>query len=291
MNFRLFINLILLLILSACTYVIEVPPTSTTDQESGLTLDKLKNIQYQGIYEEIIQLEDGFYEGEPFIEGGASRPTVRFADVYAFGDINADGVEDAVILLVENSGGSGAFRYLAVIVNEGGTPHNIATIFVGDRSKEEKLSINPGQISLNMVQVGPNDPFCCASQKVLKTYTLEDNNLVELSTELLLSLEAQSTALTIIDGEPIIYQCDGEAQITARYFSLSDKSLHFVKVLMPDGNEHTLPNALSASGARYTDELQLIWWEKGGEAFAQARADNGDWETVYQDCQVLDSDN
>jgi len=40
----------------------------------------------------------------------------------------------------------------------------------------------------------------------------------------------------------------------ARYGYLSDGSLQFVKVLMPNGKEYTLPSLVSASGARFTDE-------------------------------------
>ena len=46
----------------------------------------------------------------------------------------------------------------------------------------------------------------------------------------------------------------------ARYGSLADGSLHFVKVEMPDGCVRTLPQAMSASGARYTDDRDLVWW-------------------------------
>jgi len=87
--------------------------------------------------------------------------------------------------------------------------------------------------------------------------------------------------LSVTGGKTITYLCETSETITARYFSLSDKSLEFVKLRMPDGKDYTLPLALSASGARYTDDRELVWWTKGDTAFAQARGENGEWKTIY----------
>jgi len=95
--------------------------------------------------------------------------------------------------------------------------------------------------------------------------------------------------LTVTGGEPISYLCEGGEEIVARYYSLSDKSLHFVKVKMPDGQEFTLPNAVSASGARYTDERLWVWWTKGESGFAETRNDAGEWYTIYENCNQVPS--
>lgn len=64
----------------------------------------------------------------------------------------------------------------------------------------------------------------------------------------------------------------------ARYGHLSDGSLEFVKVTMPNGRELTLPAAVSASGARYTDEFELVWWEHQGTVSVDVRRDDGTWD-------------
>ncbi len=84
-----------------------------------------------------------------------------------------------------------------------------------------------------------------------------------------------------------VYECDGTARVVAKYFSLSDNSLHFVKLTLPDGREFTLPNVLSASGARYTSDTDLIWWTKGDSAFAEQRGPDGQWQTLYEDCRMI----
>jgi len=93
-------------------------------------------------------------------------------------------------------------------------------------------------------------------------------------------------ALAVRGGEPVTYQCENGIQIVARYFSLSDSSLGFVKLQMPGGREYTLPNVVSASGARYTDDRELVWWIKGDSAFVQTRDINGEWRIMYRNCGI-----
>ncbi len=148
-------------------------PPAPLDEEA------LKNAEYAGIYEEPVQLTDGKYEGEPFVAGGASRPTVLFIEPYALGDLNGDKAEDAAVLLVENSGGSGSFVYLAAVLNQDGQPENAATTLLGDRAQVKSLSIADGQITVTLVTHGPNDPMCCPTQEETRVYRLESGQLVQ----------------------------------------------------------------------------------------------------------------
>lgn len=153
------------------------PPPSAAGR---LTSDILRNATYQGIYDQPVALTDGKYEGEPFVEGGASRPTVIFADPFAaFGDLNGDGVEDAAVILVESSGGSGAFIYLAAVINQNGQPVNVATTFLGDRVQPASASIQDGEIVFQGATHAPDDPMCCPTLKTTMKYRLENGALVE----------------------------------------------------------------------------------------------------------------
>ncbi len=92
--------------------------------------------------------------------------------------------------------------------------------------------------------------------------------------------------LSLRGGEPVVYRCASGCRILARYYTLSDNSLGFVKLTLPGGKEYTLPNVVSVSGARYTDDRELVWWVKGDSAFVQTRAANGEWEISIRDCGV-----
>ena len=85
----------------------------------------------------------------------------------------------------------------------------------------------------------------------------------------------------------VTYACANGDRLVARYFSLSDDSLRFVKILFPDGREYTLPQVISGSGARYTDDGELLWWIKGDEARAEVRDENGEWKELCGECRVL----
>jgi len=98
--------------------------------------------------------------------------------------------------------------------------------------------------------------------------------------------ERSTTALSVCGGIPVMYKTDQGDHITARYFSLSDRSLEFVKLTLPGGREYTLPEVMSASGVRYTDERELVWWTKGNTAFTEIRDINGEWKKIY-DCKEI----
>jgi len=150
---------------------------------SPLTAEMLKNTEYRGIYPDTVQLTDGQYEGEPFVEGGASRPTVAFTDATAFGDLNGDGVDDAVVVLVESSGGSGNFRYLAAVLNQDGSPENVATQLIGDREQVQSVTIDGAEVSVKALTHGPEDPMCCPTEEITLTYRFDGEQLVKISEE------------------------------------------------------------------------------------------------------------
>ena len=136
------------LVLSACIAPVE-PAQAPSDEQmpaaadsSELTIEQLGNATYGGIYDEPVTLTDGYYEGEPFVEGGASRPIVQLIeDTVIYGDLNGDGIDDAAMLLVENSGGSGVFTYVGAQLNQDGQPVDAGTVLLGDRTQIQSAVI------------------------------------------------------------------------------------------------------------------------------------------------------
>lgn len=82
-------------------------------------------------------------------------------------------------------------------------------------------------------------------------------------------------------GPPVHYQSASGETFVAQYGSLADDTLHFVRVQMPDGRTYTLPQVISASGVRYTDERELVWWCHQGTVRVDVRAPDGNWQTKY----------
>jgi len=139
---------------------------------------------YQGIFTEPVTLTGGVYQGEPFVAGGASRPTLTLLpEMTAFGDLTGDGAGDGVAVLVENSGGSGSFVYLAAVASLDGAPINVATLLLGDRVRVESVTISGGAIEVVAGTFAENDPMCCPSQRTRTVYRLEQGTLVQISSE------------------------------------------------------------------------------------------------------------
>ncbi len=97
--------------------------------------------------------------------------------------------------------------------------------------------------------------------------------------------------LTVDIGQPVHYISEDGQRFVARYGSLSDNSLHFVKVKMPDGREYTLPQVISASGVRYTDDREIVWWEHHGTVRVDVRDTDGSWITKYPELREVNGKN
>lgn len=97
---------------------------------------------------------------------------VRMGDLLAFGDLNADGQPDAAVLLAANYGGTGVFVWVVAVVNRAGSGEQAGIYFVDDRPVVERLEIQDGQIRLEGMVHGPNDPGCCPNQPVRRALRL-----------------------------------------------------------------------------------------------------------------------
>jgi len=98
------------------------------------------------------------------------------------GDITGNGVDEAVVLLATNMGGSGVFFHLAVVRNLDGAPQHIGMIPLGDRVKLSSLEVVAGRIIANLVEHGPGEPMCCPTQAVYREWALTDGQFAELDT-------------------------------------------------------------------------------------------------------------
>lgn len=149
---------------------------------SSLTLDMLQNASYHSPDWGDFELTDGvFYRTPPTVqESGESYQTRFLSDWLAFGDVNLDGRADALVFLSTQNGGTGHFVELAVVLDQNGSPDNIATVYLGDRVIVESAVVQDGVISVTLVEQGPNDPLCCPSQHVVMRFLLEGSELVGL---------------------------------------------------------------------------------------------------------------
>ena len=148
-------------------------------QSANVLLPKtLANMEYQSIVtaDGVALLSNGVYEEEA-APGSASMNSVRSVpSPIAYGTLNDQSA--VAVTLAESGGGSGTFISLAVVVDEGGAPVNVATTMLGDRVQVTNLTIADNQITVEMVTQGPDDPMCCPSLPATQTYELQGSELV-----------------------------------------------------------------------------------------------------------------
>jgi hypothetical protein len=120
----------------------------------------------------------------PLVNGSWTDPaggsTFSLHPTHAFGDLDGDGQADAVVILIEATGGTGSFYYMFALMNRDGVPVQLGEPeWLGDRTVIERLSIDRKRIvSVRYVTHRDNDPACCPTMKIDDRYRVENGKLV-----------------------------------------------------------------------------------------------------------------
>lgn len=145
-----------------------LPPAPVASFETAL-----RNTTYSGIYDNPITLTDGSYTEDFFM-------VTYLSDSELYGDLDGDGVDDAVVFLNESGGGSGTFMYVAAQLNKDGQPVDAGAVWLEDRIQIKSAAIENGQINLEITTVGPGDAACCKTHFTRKSFALQDGVLAEI---------------------------------------------------------------------------------------------------------------
>lgn len=182
------ISVLLLLLLTSCVSVnlsgepsateetiIEMPEASEESTISPLLTEEiLRNSEFLSPVQNVpIQLANGEFKGTV---NGIELTAVLQPGVQ-FGDLNADGLDDAAMVLAENTGGSGSFYSLVVIFSREGKYQQAPGLLIDDRPIINSLSINNGKVTADVVVHGPNDPMANPTQGEIQEYSLVGENL------------------------------------------------------------------------------------------------------------------
>ena len=144
------------------------------------TLDEIRNSTVVGLFEDPVKLRDGRWEGEPYVAGGASRPTAGvIGDLSVVADLDGDGIEETVAFLWTATGGSGTRNHIAVFTNSGAGVSNRATALIGDRVRLREARIAERSIEVDVVEHGPDDAMCCPSVEATRMWTYDGRDLSE----------------------------------------------------------------------------------------------------------------
>lgn len=109
------------------------------------------------------------------IPGAASQTLTRATGDPAYGDLDGDGVTDAAVLLVQTTGGSGTFYYVAAALNRAGRYEGTTAVFLGDRIAVESLQIGHGVVIVDYRDRRADEPMAMPPTLERSEYLLFDN--------------------------------------------------------------------------------------------------------------------
>jgi len=104
------------------------------------------------IEEQSILLEDGYSEMEQ-APGSASKLITQMLGEPVYGDVNNDGIDDIVLVLTQQGGGSGTFFYLALITDE------TQTKLAGDRIIVQDITMGDNFVEMMALDRELNEPM------------------------------------------------------------------------------------------------------------------------------------
>jgi heat shock protein HslJ len=164
-------------------------PTQTSAAPAKALADIVSNLSYTGLFpDQALALKNG--------AGTYADGTVRLLDqLIAQGDVNGDGKTDAVVLLDDESSGSGQFIWVAAVLDALGKPTPTEAVMLGDRIGVKALKIDGGQVVADIVGQGTGDVACCGTWNIQKVLALKDGQLVEQS-----SKEMSKVSLSDLNG-------------------------------------------------------------------------------------------
>jgi hypothetical protein len=108
------------------------------------------------------QLVDGEHE-EPYLY-------VYYEDKYVLGDFNSDGLKDAAVIIAESGGGSGYYRNLAFLINDGKNFVHKASYCLGDRVIIKSLKERKGKVVIDMLVHAEGDCMAGPTKREKNVY-------------------------------------------------------------------------------------------------------------------------
>ncbi len=110
------------------------------------------------IEKQAVQLVNGRVEVQA-VPGSAMKMTTVVFGKPSYGDLDSEGHDDAALFLVQDSGGSGTFYYVAVAIAKNGIYRGTNAVLLGDRVVPRSIHIRNGVIVAKYDDRHPEQPM------------------------------------------------------------------------------------------------------------------------------------
>ena len=118
---------------------------------------------------EKVTLVNGQYE-QSYERGVSLYYHFQYNDQYVYGDFNQDGLKDAAVIIIQNEGGSGEFRSLAFLINDGTQLIHKQSVGLGDRVIINSLKERKGKVVIDMFAHKESDCMAGPTKRVKNVY-------------------------------------------------------------------------------------------------------------------------
>ncbi|MFZ5571822.1 MAG: hypothetical protein ACOZF0_15585 [Thermodesulfobacteriota bacterium] len=166
-------RLLLHCLAAACSIgMISLSPAPAADRFADGVLAATYHIENRAV-----KLSNGRAE-QAGVPGSAAKIITEVYGAPVSGDLNGDGLDDAALFLVQTSGGSGTFYYVAAAIADNGRVQGTPAVFLGDRVAPKTLSIRNGVVIVSYTDRGPGQSMAVSPAIGRTRYlTLEEGRL------------------------------------------------------------------------------------------------------------------
>jgi heat shock protein HslJ len=232
---------------------------------SGLDPSAVRSAEIVGIEDTPVVLVDGAWEGSPYVDGGASRPTVGLVDEFIVrGEFVEPGVEDVAVLVWHATGGSGNRLWLVILRSAPERPRSVVAELVGDRVQVIHFTYFDGLLRLDLIAHGSQDAGCCPGQFERRAYRMVADELVE-TTEIVGRVSTKDLAGEVwgldtmpgSDGDALPFEVTIEFDRFGNAVGEAGCNSYAAEVVNSDGRDLQI-EARVTSARRCTEESLLV---------------------------------
>jgi len=108
--------------------------------------------------------------GYRVVWNGRLHVSLSYGGQYVYGDFNRDGLKDTAVIIHESEGGSGNFRSLAFLINDGTRLVHKQYAYLGDRVIVNSLKERNGRVIIDMFVHQEGDCMAGPTKRVKYVY-------------------------------------------------------------------------------------------------------------------------